>query len=256
MPKLRTVLVDDEPLAREGLRLHLEPEPDIELIAECADGETAIAAIREYEPDLVFLDVQMPGIDGFGVLAALADAPMPAVVFVTAYDEFALRAFDAHALDYLLKPFDDARFRRALERVRTHLSGRLRRELDARLAALLERMRGRPDYARRLVVRDGGRVVILRTDDVDRIEAAANYVRVHAGGRTYLLRGTMARMEAMLDPAEFVRIHRSTIVRIDRIRVLEPLYQGDFLVVLESGARLPSSRGYRDNLQALLRQPT
>lgn len=190
-------------------------------------------------------------LQGFGVLDRIRDEFLPEIVFVTAYDQFALRAFEAHALDYLLKPFDSDRFRRTLDRVRTHLRGR-RLEADARLLSLLDEMRNRPRYLERLVVRSGGRILILRTDDIDWIEAAANYVKIHAAGRTYLLRETMTNMEKQLDPARFIRIHRSTIVRVERIRLLEPLLQGDFLVVLEDGSRLPSSRGYRENLQALM----
>lgn len=253
MDRIRTLIADDEPLAREGLRMHLEDEPDITVIGECADGQEVLDAVHEHQPDLLFLDVQMPGIDGFGVLEELRRGRMPEVVFVTAYDQFALQAFESHALDYLLKPFDADRFRRAMDRVRTHLRGRGRLEADARLIRLIDDLRSRPRYLERLVVRSGGRILILRVDDVDWIEAAANYVKLHAGGRTYLLRETMTRMEQQLDPDRFVRIHRSTIVRVDRIRLLEPLFQGDYLVVLEDGSRLPSSRGYRDNLQTLMR---
>jgi two-component system, LytTR family, response regulator len=252
MDKLRTLIVDDEPLARDGVRMHLEDQHDIEVIGECADGEEALAMIRATEPDLVFLDVQMPGLDGFGVLEALRDGRMPEIVFVTAYDQFALQAFESYALDYLLKPYDADRFQRSLDRVRTHLRGRRRIEADARLLCMLDEMRSRPQYLERIVVRSGGRILILRIDDIDWIEAAANYVKLHVGGRTYLLRETMTRMEQQLDPERFVRIHRSTIVRVDRIRMLEPLFQGDYLVILEDGSRLPSSRGYRDNLQTLM----
>jgi two-component system, LytTR family, response regulator len=252
MDKLRTLIVDDEPLARDGVRMHLEDQHDIEVIGECADGEEALAMIRATEPDLVFLDVQMPGLDGFGVLEALRDGRMPEIVFVTAYDQFALQAFESYALDYLLKPYDADRFQRSLDRVRTHLRGRRRIEADARLLRMLDEMRSRPQYLERIVVRSGGRILILRIDDIDWIEAAANYVKLHVGGRTYLLRETMTRMEQQLDPERFVRIHRSTIVRVDRIRMLEPLFQGDYLVILEDGSRLPSSRGYRDNLQTLM----
>ena len=252
MAKLRALIVDDEPLARDGIRLHLEDQPDIEVIGEAEDGESALEAIRELEPDIVFLDIQMPGVDGFGVLEQLRDEVVPEVVFVTAYDQFALQAFESHALDYLLKPFDAERFNRALSRIRTHLRGRRRLEADARLIRLLDEMRNKPRYLERLVVRSGGKILILRVDDVDWIEAAANYVKLHVGGRNYLLRETMTNMEKQLDPERFIRIHRSTIVRVDRIKLLEPLFQGDFLVVLEDGSRLPSSRGYRDNLQALM----
>jgi two-component system LytT family response regulator len=255
MERLRALIIDDEPLARDGIRLHLADQPDVEIVGECADGESAVDAIRELKPDLVFLDVQMPGLDGFGVLEKLRAEFVPEVVFVTAYDQFALQAFESHALDYLLKPFDEDRFRRALDRVRTHLRGRRRNIADARLFHLLDDLRNKPRYLERIVVRSGGRILILRVDDVDWIESAANYVKLHVGGRTYLLRETMTRMEEVLDPEKFVRIHRTTIVRVDRIRMLEPLFQGDFLVILEDGSRLPSSRGYRQNLQVLMNGP-
>ena len=247
MEKLRALIVDDEPLAREGIRLHIEQEKDFE-----GDGDEALEAIRELAPDVVFLDIQMPGRDGFGVLHALAGTTLPQIVFVTAYDQFALQAFEAHALDYLLKPFDEERFRKAIDRVRTQLRGQKRRDLDSRIAQLLADIRDRPRYFERLVVRSGGRILILRVDDIDWIEAAANYVKLHVGPRVYLLRETMNRLEEKLDPARFIRIHRSTIVRVDRIRELEPLFQGDYLVILHDGSRLTSSRSYREKLQEAL----
>lgn len=252
MEKFRALIVDDEPLAREGIRLHLEGERDFEVVGECGDGEDALRAVRELRPDVVFLDIQMPGMDGFGVLEGMHDGGMPEVVFVTAYDQFALQAFEAHALDYLLKPFDEDRFRKALDRVRNQLRGQKRRDIDTRIADLLADVRHKPRYLERLVVRSGGRILILRVEDVDWIEAAANYVKLHVGSRVYLLRETMNRLEEKLDAARFIRIHRSTIVRIDRIKELEPLFQGDYLVILQDGARLTSSRSYRDKLQELL----
>lgn len=250
--KLRVLIVDDEPLAREGLRMHLAQEPDVTVIGESADGVEAVDAITQLDPDLVFLDIQMPGVDGFGVIERVGIERMPAVVFVTAYDEFALQAFEAHALDYLLKPFDEERFRRALERARTQLRGRARRNLEERLLRLIDARTTRSEYIERLVVRSSGRILILRVDDIDWIEAAANYVRLHVGGKSYLMRETMSGIERKLDPARFVRVHRSTIVRIDRIRELEPLFQGDYLIVLQDGSRLTSSRGYRSSVQRIL----
>jgi two-component system LytT family response regulator len=252
MDKLRILIVDDEPLAREGIRLHLEQERDFEVVGECGDGEDALRTIRELRPDVLFLDIQMPGLDGFEVLDALHGEKLPEVVFVTAYDQFALQAFEAHALDYLLKPFDQERFNKTLDRVRNQLRGQRRRDLDARIAELLADVRDRPKFFERLVVRSGGRIQILRVEDIEWIEAAANYVKLHVGPRAYLLRETMNRLEDKLDPAQFLRIHRSTIVRIDRIKELEPLFQGDYIVILQDGARLTSSRSYRDRLQALL----
>jgi two-component system, LytTR family, response regulator len=250
--RIRAIIVDDEPLAREGVRLHLEGEADIEVIGEAGNGEEAVTLIETVRPDLLFLDVQMPGLDGFGVLEALGPAHMPVTIFTTAYDQFALRAFDAHAIDYVLKPFDTERFRNAIERARLHINGRRRVQMDDRLDSLLDELRTRNQYIERLVVRSGGRILILRVADIDWVEAASNYVRLHAGGKDYLLRETMTALEAKLDPMDFVRIHRSTIVRVDRIRELEPLFQGDYVVILENGTRLTSSRGYREKLQDLL----
>jgi len=252
MEPVRVLIVDDEPLARDGVRLHLELESDFEVVGEAASGEEAVAMIQELAPDVVFLDVQMSGIDGFGVVEALGAERMPVTVFVTAYDQFALKAFEAHALDYLLKPFDAERFRKAVDRVRAHLRVRQTGGVEAQLAALLGELRGKREYLERIVVRSGGRILILRVEDVDWLEAASNYVRIHAGGRQYLLRETMSNLEARLDPGHFVRIHRSTMVRLERIRELEPLFQGDYVLILEDGTRLTSSRGYRDRLQAML----
>jgi two-component system, LytTR family, response regulator len=250
--RIRAIIVDDEPLAREGVRLHLDGSPDIEIVGEAGSGEEAVSLIETIRPDLMFLDVQMPGIDGFGVLEAIGPSLMPVTIFTTAYDEFAVRAFDAHAVDYILKPYDADRFQKALERARGSIRSRRRSQMDESLGSLLEELRSRAQYVERIVVRAGGRIVILRIAEIDWIEAASNYVRLHAGGRDYLLRETMTALEGRLNPADFVRIHRSTIVRVDRIRELEPLFQGDYVVILTDGTRLTSSRGYRDRLQELL----
>jgi len=250
--RIRAIIVDDEPLAREGVRLHLEAEPDIEIVGEAGTGEEAVELIETVRPDLLFLDVQMPGLDGFGVLDAVGPAHMPVTIFTTAYDQFALRAFDAHAIDYILKPYDAQRFSSAIERARMHLNGRRKVQVDERLDSLIDELRARNQYLERLVVRSGGRILILRVADIDWVEAASNYVRLHAGGREYLLRETMTALESKLDPADFVRIHRSTIVRVDKIRELEPLFQGDYVVILDDSTRLTSSRGYREKLQELL----
>lgn len=252
MKSIRAIIVDDEPLAREGVRLHLQAESDIDVVGEAGSGEEAVTLIETVRPDLLFLDVQMPGLDGFAVLDAVGPAHMPVTIFTTAFDEFALRAFDAHAIDYILKPYDEKRFRTAIERARVHLNGRRGSTADDRLDSLLDELRGRSRYLERLVVRSGGRILILRVSEIDWIEAASNYVRLHAGGSDYLLRETMTALESKLDPMQFVRIHRSTIVQVDRIRELEPLFQGDYVVVLEDSTRLTSSRGYRERLQELL----
>jgi two-component system, LytTR family, response regulator len=249
--KIKTVIVDDEPLARERLRTWLEREPDLELIAECGDGRQAVATIRRSKPDLVFLDVQMPELDGLAVLDELGDAIPPAVIFVTAYDQFAVKAFELHAVDYLLKPFDRERFQAAVRRALERLQ---RPPGDAGASALTElradwRPPGQP--AVRLAVKVEGRVLLIKTTDVDWIEAADNYVSLHVGAHTHLLRETMASIETRLDPARFLRISRSTIVNIEQIKELQPLFHGEHVVVLRDGTKLTLSRNYRDKLKDL-----
>ena len=249
---IRVLVVDDEPLAREGLRLHLDAYDDVRVVGEASDGEEAVRRIKELSPDAVLLDVQMPGLDGFGVVDTVGAERMPPVVFVTAYDEFALRAFEAHALDYVMKPVDPDRLARAFERVRERLQHRHAADEEQRVLGLLESLREEGRYLERVAVRNGERIVLLRADEIDYIEAAGNYARIHGNKSEYLLRETMTGLEARLDPREFIRIHRSTIVRTDRIRELEPLFQGDYLVILSDGTRLTSSRSYREGLQQLM----
>ena len=253
MDKIRALIVDDEPLAREGMRLHLGEHPEIEVIGESDDGATAVMMIRDVKPDLVFLDVQMSGLDGFGVLRAIGTEHMPIVVFVTAYDQFALQAFEAHAIDYLLKPIDPDRLDTALERVRNQLEGSARRERDDRVLSLLSQVGGQPRFIERLVTRSDGKIRIIRVDDIDYIEAAGNYAKIHVGGKMHLVREGMNSLESKLDPAKFLRVHRSVIVRIDRIKELESLYQGDYVVVLHDGTRLTTGRKYRDAIQEFIR---
>ncbi len=249
---IRAMIVDDEPLARRRIRSLLVEAEDVEVIAECANGKEAIQAIDESLPDLLFLDIQMPELDGFDVLQAVGVGHVPVVIFVTAYDQFALRAFEAHALDYLLKPFDDERFEAALQRARERIRHQQGGDLDRRLRALLEEVRGDRGYLQRLVVPTGHRSVFIRTEEIDWIEAERNYIRLHVGGRAYLLRESLSRIESALDPATFCRIHRSTIVNIDRIQAVESLFGGAYLVVLQDGTKLTSGRGYRRNLHALM----
>jgi two-component system LytT family response regulator len=249
---IRAVIVDDEPLARQRIRSLLVEAEDVEVIAECANGKEAIQAIEESPPDLLFLDIQMPELDGFDVLQAIGVGHVPVVIFVTAYDQFALRAFEAHALDYLLKPFDDERFEAALQRARERIRQQQGGDLDRRLRALLEEVRGDRGYLQRLVVPTGHRSVFIRTEEIDWIEAERNYIRLHVGGRAYLLRESLSRIESALDPTTFCRIHRSTIVNIDRIQAVESLFGGEYLVVLHDGRKLTSGRSYRRNLHALM----
>jgi two-component system LytT family response regulator len=246
---IRTLVADDEPLARERMVRLLRDEPDIELVGECADGPSALDAIHRLSPHLAFLDIQMPSGNGFYVVDGLGHQRLPLVVFVTAYDEHALKAFEVHAFDYLLKPFEVDRFRRTLDRVRDELtqveSGRLAREA----LALASGVRGDRYRRSRIVIKGNGRVYFLQTRDIDWIEAAGNYLKLHVNGDSHMIRQTMSTFQDQLDPELFVRIHRSTIVNIDRIKELQPLFNGEYLVILRSGARLTLSRGCRDDLE-------
>lgn len=257
-PSLRVVIADDEPLARDCIRLALAAHGGIDVVAECADGEEAAAAIALLGPDLVFLDVQMPGLDGFAVVERIGAERMPPVVFVTAYDEHALRAFALHAIDYVLKPFDDQRFGETVRHARQRVALARESELGRRLAALLREHGGSTvasrgsgastAYLTRLLVRSGDRIRFVPVDDVDFLEAAGNYVRIHAGARTELIRATVTGLAARLDPAKFVRIHRSTIVSISRIREVQPWFGGDYKAILRDGRELRVSRRHRDEL--------
>ncbi len=237
--RLRVLVADDEPLGRQRLVRLLEQEPDAELVSVCADGQSARAAIRRHDPDLLFLDVEMPALDGFGVLRELGGGERPAVVFVTAHAHYALRAFDAQALDYLLKPFDEERFHRAYARARDRLAAR---------------GTATPEVPERLAVKNDGRVTFVRTADIDWIEAASNYVRLHVGRETHLIRESMTGIEARLSPGRFLRIHRTMIVNLDRLRELQPWFSGEYIAILADGTRLKVSRGYRDAVQRWLGQ--
>jgi two-component system LytT family response regulator len=254
---LRTLIVDDEPLARERVRMMLAAHPDVTIVGECGDGRQAIEAIRDLRPDVVFLDVQMPGLDGFEVLRALDEEPLPYVIFVTAYDRYAIQAFDVHALDYVLKPFSPDRFAQALERARG-ARGRIGERLTdhARLRELVASITAEQREKQRIVVKSSGRVFFVKVDDIDWIEAEGNYVRLHVGSQSHLLRETMKGMEAVLDQSQFIRIHRSTIVNADRIRELQPLFHGEYAVLLQDGTRLVASRGPDNRLRRLLSDAT
>jgi two-component system LytT family response regulator len=250
---IRTCIVDDEPLARERIRSLLSQEPDVEVIGEAGDGGEAVDAIRRARPDLLFLDVQMPTLDGFGVLQALDDAMPPAVIFVTAYDQYALQAFDVHALDYLLKPFNSRRFKKAMQRARAELTrGDAPPEVNERLLSLLEGLRQERRPPERIVLKSAGRVSFLKVEEVDWVEAEGNYVRLHVGPHSHLLRETMKGIESRLDPDRFIRIHRSTIVNTERIKELHPLFHGEYAVILRDGTRLTASRGPDNKLRRLL----
>ncbi len=247
--KIRVLIVDDEALARERIRTLLVGDAEIEIADECSSGEVAVKAIRRHRPDLLFLDVQMPRLDGFGVLEQIGTAKLPTTIFVTAFEQYAIRAFDAMALDYLLKPFTRERFRKALHRakaqVRQERAGSFRRQLHGLLDNL-----SRP-YLRRLVIKTHGRVAFLKVEEIHWIEAQGNYACLHTGGESHLLRRSLKKLSEQLDPAAFLRIHRSTIVNIDQIKDLQPLFHGEYAVTLKDGTCLTSSRGLKERLGRL-----
>jgi two-component system, LytTR family, response regulator len=246
------LIVDDEPLARELLRSMLARLPDIEVVGEAGDGLAAVEAIERLRPELLFLDVQMPELDGFQVVRELDPERLPIIIFVTAYDQYALQAFEISALDYLLKPFDEERLIRAVERARAQLAGRERTDTDRRVLDLLQSVAQREQHLDRIVVRTEERAILLRTAEIDWIEASGKYVKLHSGRSEHTIRESMARLEDQLDPRRFLRISRFCIVNLDRIREFQPWFQGDYMVILQDGTRLTSTRGYRDRLQALL----
>jgi two-component system, LytTR family, response regulator len=245
----RILIADDEPLARERLKMLLVGQEGFEVVGECHDGPSTIDAIRRNRPDLVFLDVQMPGANGFEVVSALGEEELPLFVFVTAFDKYALKAFDVHALDYLLKPFDRDRFLQALARARQQLERPPDSDLRSRLLALVRDLEPAPQRLERFVIKSGGRVFFVRADEIDWIEAAGNYVKLHVGTETHLLRETMNAVETQLPRETFYRIHRCHIVNIERVKELQPWFNGEYVVFLRTGARLTLSRGYREKLQ-------
>ena len=252
MTTIRTLVVDDEPIARARVLALLQEEPDIEVVGECASGSEAVSAATAHSPDLMFLDIQMPEMDGFDVARALGPDRMPAVVFVTAFDEYALRAFEIHALDYLLKPFSAPRFKAALSHAREQLAQRHATSVSRHLLSMLPDVPRRAPTLDRLVVKSSGRIYFVRTPEIDWCEAAGNYVSLHVGQQSHLMRGTLNRLESMLDPNQFLRIHRSIIVNVDRIQELRSSFNGEHVVLLRNGTRLALSRGYRDRVQTRL----
>ena len=268
---IRVLVTDDEPIARRRIRRFLRAESNVEVIGEASNGREAIEAIRQHNPDLVFLDVQMPKLDGFEVLELLD--PGPVVVFSTAYDEYALKAFEVHAVDYLLKPFDAERFKSAFQRAREHIDRVTTAQAGRRLKTLLEQVlqddrvdvnsaahallgasgthaAPKNGYLDRLMVKSDGRVFFVKVADVDWFEASGNYVRVHVGKTSHLIRETMNGIESSLNPQMFARIHRAVIVNLDRIKELQPWFAGDYVVILRDGRQLKLSRTYREQLQA------
>jgi two-component system LytT family response regulator len=259
------LIVEDEPVARQTIRLLLESDPDILVIGECANGVAAAAFMRNETPDLLFLDVQMPGLSGFDVLKSLDQRHLPAVIFTTAFDQYAVKAFEVHALDYLLKPFDDERFQSALMHAKRIIREQKVGEVSQQLLDLLERFSpaGRPPirsnddhkYLPRLMIRSGGRLTVVDVRDVEWIEAEGNYVSIHSQGKSHLLRQKISALEAQLDPSRFARIHRSIIIRTDLIKSMKPLFNGDHSVTMLDGREFTMSRTYRDRVLSALGDP-
>jgi two-component system LytT family response regulator len=268
--KIRAIVVDDESLAREALLVMLAGDSEIEVVAECRNGREAIEAIREQAPDIVFLDIHMPETDGFQVIEEIGVERMPVTVFVTAYDKHALRAFEAHALDYLLKPFDYDRFESAVQRAKNFVRQKKLGEMSENLFAALQDLKPQSDATftpastekndesissqplERVVIKSGGRIYFLKTEEIDWVEAAGDYLTLHSGDKTHLIRETMNDFHRELDTKKFLRIHRSTIVNVERIKDIQPMFKGEYVITLTNGKRLKSSRGYRSELQPLL----
>jgi two-component system, LytTR family, response regulator len=248
---IRALIVDDEPLARKRIKRLLADELDISVIGECGSGREAIKIIQETSPDLLFLDIQMPEVGGFEVLQAIGNEKMPSIIFITAYDQHALRAFEVHALDYLLKPFKQERFKEAVGRARTQLAKNGEHEINPGLEALIGKLRTGQNYLSRFMIKSSNRVVFVKAGEVDWIESAANYALLHVGDKTHLVRETMQALEAKLSPKTFQRISRSVIVNLERIKELQPMGKGQYVIMLANGRQLTMSRGIRDLQQAL-----
>ena len=247
---MRVLIVDDEPLARRGVAARLERFKDMEIVGDCEDGASAVAKIIELRPDLVFLDVQMPGLDGFEVLRALPREGLPAIIFLTAYEQHALHAFEVHALDYLLKPIEDERFSIAIQRARQFADSQAKAQLDERLLQLLDENSGK--YASRFAVRTGSRILVVFAEDIEWVGSAGDYTELHSGGKAHLLRETMSALEQRLDPAQFIRVHRSRIVRLKCVRELRSIGNREYIVKLSDGSEHRASRSYSDQLERWL----
>ena len=251
--KIRALIADDEPLAREWVRSAVAEDPDLDVIGEAGDGFEAAEAIRRLKPDLVFLDVQMPGLDGFGVIEALSPEEIPAVVFVTAFDQYAVRAFETQAVDYLMKPFSRERVEEAVRRVRELVKGKSLEDFRESIAKIVEKMRRDRSYPEWVLLKAEGKNVFVKVRDIDWIESSRNNVRIHVGSTLYLLHETTSAIASRLDPKRFLRIHRSAIVNIERIRELHPWFNGDYAVILRDGTQLTLSASYRDRLREFRR---
>lgn len=251
--KIRALIVDDEPLAREWVRSAVAEDPELEVLGECGDGFEAAEAIRRLKPDLVFLDVQMPGLDGFGVLEALSPEEIPAVVFITAFDQYAVRAFEAQAVDYLMKPFSKERVEEAVRRVRELVKGRSIEDFRESIGRIVEKIRRDRSFPEWVLLKADGKNVFVKLRDIDWIESSRNNVRIHVGTTIYLLHETTSAIASRLDPKKFLRIHRSAIVNIERIKELHPWFNGDYAVILRDGTQLTLSSSYRDRLKEFRR---
>ena len=249
--KIRVLIVDDEPLARERIASLLKSEADAEILGECATGAQAVEAIGRLAPDLVFLDVQMPGMDGFEVLRAIDRERLPMVIFVTAFDQHALKAFEVHALDYLLKPFKQARFRETVQRARDALAGKRAGEVSKGLLEMIGHAKPVREFLGRIPVKTGERTIFVRTAQIDYIEAAGNYVVLHAGKENHVIRDTLTAIEEKVDPKKFIRINRSILVNVEQIKEVQPLFKGEHVLVLQNGKQLALSRGVRELEEAL-----
>ncbi|HEX8265675.1 MAG TPA: LytTR family DNA-binding domain-containing protein [Pyrinomonadaceae bacterium] len=248
MKGIKTLIVDDEPLARKRIKQLLAGETDVEIVGECGDGKSAIAAVRDLQPDLVFLDVEMPRASGIEVLENSDLNSLPAVVFVTAYDEFTIRAFDFHAVDYLLKPFSEDRFRESINRARRQINQKNKQAVTERFADLFDYLKHNRNYLERLIVNAKDRLITLPVDEIDWIKTYGNYLKIYTGSKSYLLRETMNNFSVRLDPQKFVRIHRATLVNLDRIKEFQPMFGGQYTVVLRDGTELTLSRSYRQEV--------
>ena len=249
--RIRALIIDDEPLARLRISDLLKKEERVDVVGEAGNGSDAVKLIEKEGPDLIFLDVQMPGKDGFGVLEALGPGRMPHVIFVTAYDQYALQAFDVHAMDYLLKPFDRKRFYESLHRALDHIAMKKDGRFTTKLKELLEDVQPSKKCLDRLIIKAEGRIYFVKTEEIDWIEAAGNYVTLHVGKEEHLMRDTMSSMEEKLDPEKFMRIHRSNIVNLERIKEIQPWFNGEYLVILKDDTRLTLSRKYRERFKDL-----
>lgn len=252
---IKALIADDEALARKFIRRMLKDDHEIEIVGECSNGREALAMIRKQNPDLVFLDVQMPEMDGFAVLDSIETERLPEIIFATAYEQYAIRAFELHALDYLLKPFDQTRFKDAIKHAKERFRSERQNEGRIQINALLESIKTKPQYLDRLMIKAAGRITFLSTDEITWIEADDKYVHLHTGKINPMVRQTLSAMETQLDPKKFRRIHRSAIVNVERIKELQPLFSGEHSILLVDGTKLTLSRNYKDKLFELLGKP-